>query len=495
MKTLIVVNRLKDWDFQVEGVEIVSARSYLTDAAFASMPAARVYNLCRHYRYQSIGYYVSLLAEARGHKVYPNATTIQDFKSLTIVRAVSNDLEELIQKSLEKLKSNTFKLSIYFGKNVSPQYDKLSKQLFLLFQAPFLRAQFVFNKEWLIQSIRPIPLGEIPEHHKEYVLRFAAEYFSKTRFHPKPVQKSFYDLAILVNPKERVPPSDKRAIDKFIDAADEVGFDAEVIHLHDYSRIGEFDALFIRETTAVNHPTYRFSRRAHAEGMVVIDDPLSILKCTNKVYLAELLTKFKIPTPKTLIVHKDNIPEVEAHLGLPCVLKQPDSSFSQNVVKVMDRESLHKALEEMLKESDLLIAQEFMPTAFDWRIGVLDNKALFACKYYMAKGHWQIYHWAEDGSGGASLGDGDFETVPLSDVPESVLKLAIKSASAIGDSLYGVDLKQIGNQAVVIEVNDNPSIEAGVEDKILKEELYLAVMRSFMTRLQKIKKPRDPRFS
>ena len=60
----------------------------------------------------------------------------------------------------------------------------------------------------------------------------------------------------------------------------------------------EFDALFIRETTLVNHHTYRFARRAASEGLVVIDDPESILKCTNKVFLAELLSRHKMPMPQ-----------------------------------------------------------------------------------------------------------------------------------------------------------------------------------------------------
>ena len=70
-------------------------------------------------------------------------------------------------------------------------------------------------------------------------------------------------------------------------AAAELGLGAEVVGRDDYARIAEFDALFIRATTSVNHYTFRFSRRAAAEGLVVIDDPQSIARCTNKVFLAE----------------------------------------------------------------------------------------------------------------------------------------------------------------------------------------------------------------
>ena len=50
----------------------------------------------------------------------------------------------------------------------------------------------------------------------------------------------------------------------------------------DYLRLAEYDALFIREDTSLDDHTYRFSKKAEKEGMVVIDDPNSILKCTNK---------------------------------------------------------------------------------------------------------------------------------------------------------------------------------------------------------------------
>src|SRR5690606_7967059 len=117
-----------------------------------------------------------------------------------------------------------------------------------------------------------------------------------------------------------------------------------------YGRLAEFDALFIRETTYVNHHTYRFSRRAAGEGLVVIDDPESIVRCSNKVYLAELLNRHELPTPKTVVVHKDNADQIARDLGLPCVLKRPDSAFSRGVVKVETEEDLEKRLEEFFDD-------------------------------------------------------------------------------------------------------------------------------------------------
>ena len=65
MKKIIVVNTPKNWKFHIPEAEIVSAKDYLTNPEFTTQKNVRVFNLCRDYSYQSKGYYVSLLAEAR----------------------------------------------------------------------------------------------------------------------------------------------------------------------------------------------------------------------------------------------------------------------------------------------------------------------------------------------------------------------------------------------------------------------------------------------
>lgn len=484
MHSIVVVNKPKDWNLHIPDVEVVSAKAYLTDLRYAEIRNARVYNLCQSYRYQGLGYYVSLLAEARGHRTFPTITTIQDLKSQSIVRIISDELDQIIQRSFSRLKSQNFALDIYFGKSIVKQYENLSKQLYNLFQAPLLRAHFTIqNNKWVLQNVFPLPIHHIPENHKSYVLDFARLYFARKRIRARNVARTTYDLALLLNPQEKAPPSNARAIKYFIDAAEDYGLHAKIITKTDYSRIPEFDALFIRETTAVNHHTYRFARRALAENLVVIDDPASIVKCTNKVYMAELLKKNNIPIPKTVIVHKGNTEELTNMLGLPCVLKKPDGSFSNGVIKVNDPLSLEEELIHLFDQSDLLIAQEFVPTDFDWRIGILNRQPLYACKYFMAKDHWQIYDWQS----GRQKRDGNHETIAIEKVPARVLKIAQRAASLIGDGFYGVDLKQWGNKVVVIEINDNPSIEAGVEDFILKDELYAQVMKHIVQKIKHLR--------
>lgn len=488
MSFLIVVNNPSNWPLSTPGVEVVSARSYISDVRYSERQSAKIFNLCRSYRYQSFGYYVSLLAEARGHKCVPSISTIQDLKSLTMIRLAADDLEDLIRHSLGRMQTDTFVLSIYFGRNIAKRYDRLSLKLFNLFPAPLLRAHFARDKEgaWSLQSIAPISTNDIPPEHLEFVLQGAEEYFAGRRQQTRKALPR-YDLAILFNPEAQPTerPSSEETITRFIRAAKRIGIAAEVIGKDDYGKLAEFDALFIRETTYVNHHTYRFSRKAAAEGLVVMDDPNSIVKCSNKVFLAESLSAHEIRAPRTFIVHRDNIEDIPLYVGFPCVLKQPDSSFSQGVIKVDDPAALERETINILAKSDLIIAQEFLPSDFDWRVGVLDRQALFVCKYHMVRGHWQIAQ--ADSSGRRRFGR--VEGVPIESAPRSVIKAAVNAANLIGDGLYGVDVKQVGGKAYVIEVNDNPNIDTGCEDRILKDGLYDRIMGSFLRRLDLIHGP------
>ncbi len=64
-----------------------------------------------------------------------------------------------------------------------------------------------------------------------------------------------------------------------------------------------------------------------------------------------------------------------------------------------------------------------------------------------------------------------------------MVELALKTANLIGDGLYGVDLKQSGDKVVVIEVNDNPNLDAGIEDAYLQDDLYGLILEEFIRRL------------
>ncbi len=480
MKPLLIVDSPKRFPMDVPGAETVSAYQYLTDPQFAQGKGRKVFNLCRSLRYQAVGYYVSLLAEARGHRCLPSVSAIQDIRLAPVVRLTSDDLDDLMQHSLRRIKSEEFELSVYFGHNTAEGHDKLALALFNAFPAPLLRARFEHEGRWRLASVRVIGLAEVPESHRPFVVEQAERYLRRTPRKAKEAPPARFDLAILHNPDDKMAPSNKKALNRFIEAGEQTGIRCELIEKGDAGRIAEFDALFIRETTYVNHHTYRIARRAAAEGMVVIDDPQSIVRCTNKVFLAETLSRAKLATPRTLVLARENAVEGLRSLGFPCVLKQPDSSFSAGVSRVDSEDGLDAVLDAQFEHTDLIVAQEYLPTEFDWRIGVLAGRPLFACCYGMAPGHWQIVNHKDKGDDKY----GNFESMTVDDAPKDVVKLAVKSAALMGNGLYGVDLKVVNGKPIVIEVNDNPNIDAGVEDRVLGMELYRRIMQHFFWELE-----------
>jgi len=485
MRHVVVASAPIPWTEKLDGVEVVSPKDYLTDDRYAGgAGTVRVYNLAKSYRYQSLGYYVSLLAEARGHRPIPSVGTIRDFRTPSIARIGAYDLEDLIQKSLGRLESDRFVLSIYFGKNLAKRHERLSQALFDLFPAPLLQAKFKWSDsddQWVLRRIGPLPLSEVPPSHLEFVAEAAQSFFARRPRRAKRSTTPRWELALLVDPKEELPPSDERALRRFTEAAEDAGMDVERIEERDIGRVAEFDGLFIRATTFVDHYTYRFARRAEAEGLVVVDDPTSILRCTNKVYLAELLRRHRIPAPRTMVVHRGNADEVQSTLGVPCVLKQPDSAFSLGVKRADDSDALKARLAELLSDSELVVAQEYLPTSFDWRVGVLGGEPLYICRYHMAPKHWQIM---KSEAGQKDPIEGRVDAVRIAEAPREVVETAVRAARLIGDGLYGVDLKEVGGRVYVVEINDNPSLEAGYEDKIEGALLWEKLAAYFARKLE-----------
>lgn len=477
MQKLIIVENPDHWQFNLYDAEVVTPAKYISNETYQQGKGLKVINLCKSYQYQSLGYYVSLLAEARKHKVLPGISTIQDLRFPSILREDSQDFDDLIQNSFKEEKKDRVEFDIYFGITQDEHLDKLAKQLFHYVQAPCLSATFSKKNKWVLQSIKPLSLGEVPQEDQE-LLRTAVESYLQRKRDVKPDKKK-YDMAILVNPEDNNPPSDEKAIKKFIRAGDEAGFNVELITKNDFGELVQYDALFIRETTFVNHHTFRFAKKAQSLGLIVIDDADSILKCTNKVYLFELLNANKILTPKSYVISKENYKNLPEKLNYPFILKQPDGAFSKGVFKINNPDEYKQVCKSMFEKSELLIGQEFLPTPFDWRVGIIDGQVLFVCKYYMAAEHWQIVNW-----NGKQVQDGDVECVAADQAPSGLLKTALKATSLIGKSLYGVDMKEVDGKFYVIEINDNPNIDSGIEDKILKDKLYSSIMDVFLNKIK-----------
>ena len=460
-------------------------RIYITRPERFRARSVRVVNLSRDCVYLGTGYYASLLAEARGHKVIPSVQTILDLGRRSLYRFALPELNAILGKSLSRLTEpvrEPVSLLIAFGNAADGRFRGFTRAVFDRFRHPLLRLVIapVRDGGCVVKSVEALSLADLsPDETVWFHHEMAAHLkvpWRATRAQPVPR----YSIAMLHDPEEALPPSRQPTLDKFVRVGAQMGIEVEPIRKQDMHRLAEFDALFLRETTAINNHTYRFARRAEREGLAVIDDPTSIVRCTNKVYLAELLAANAVPTPNTVVLDRHHLKAVGAKLAFPLVLKVPDGSFSRGVFKVADEAELHRRACELLEDSDLILAQEYVPTQFDWRVGVLNREPLYVCQYFMSKNHWQIVKREADGR----FEEGRFKTHAIEQAPSEVVALALRAAGLIGDGLYGVDIKQTGRGPVVIEINDNPNLEVGVEDAVIRDELYRRVLGDLVRRIE-----------
>jgi glutathione synthase/RimK-type ligase-like ATP-grasp enzyme len=476
MKTFVVADQIHEW-FQIPDATVLTARRYLTEPENGHAGTVQVLNLCRTGRYQGRGYYVSLLAEARGQRPVADVKTIENLRSEAFVQAVADELQPLVQEMLHQNDSERFQLDVYLGRH--PGHQAFAEQLFARVRAPLLRVLFAHSEgSWRLDALHAIGLADIAMQDRAFLLEVVRSFISDSPASKRHrAETGRPRLAILWDPNEVHKPSNEEALQRFLKAAPLVGLDAELIGPDALERLEEFDALFNRSSP--EGIIYEFVRKAEALGMPVVDDPESVLKCGNKVFMQELLNRHRIVTPRTLIVHRNNVDDIIATLGLPCVLKLPDSGFGLDVLKIESEDDLRKETERFFRQSELLIAQEWLPSDFDWRVGVYDRRPLFAAKYFMAPGHWKIIKL----EGEEKPVEGKTEAKTIGEVPEQVISTAVRAANLIGRGLYGADLKQVGDRIYLIEVNINPNIDAGNEDQVLGEGLYREVLGVFARRI------------
>ncbi|MCB1593121.1 MAG: RimK family protein [Alphaproteobacteria bacterium] len=455
-------------------------------SGYTSKVRPKIINISNNYEYMGKGYYVSLLAEARGLPCIPSVSNILALAWKRHYEFALPELNALLQKNFkaafEEPLTRTY--TSFFGRHDDPGLEAVSSRLFDLFRFPLISFEVKCAPpgKWVIGKIDTPSFATLTDPQVKPFHKSLAKFTGSAWRNARSKKPEKYWIAILHDPNEKHAPSNKVALNKFISVGKKMGLAVELVTKQDFSTLLEFDALFIRETTAINNHTYRFAYKAEQENIPCIDDTSSIIRCCNKVYLKELLETLKIPTPRTLILERTNIKGLPGDLSFPMVLKIPDSSFSRGVTKVENLEALKEKSTEIFQKSDLILCQEFVPSTYDWRIGVLGNKPLFASKYYMAENHWQVYNSEAKSK---KKREGKTEAVPLEDVPEEIVKLALAATKPIGNSLYGVDIKQLEDgRVVVIEVNDNPNVDNGIEDVILGDAVYRKILNHIVTMIE-----------
>src|SRR5699024_6920439 len=227
---VIVVEKASDWRAYHPSENVVEARDYLR-ADVGGERHVQVINLCRNYRYLGTGYYVSLLAEARGHRVIPSVRTINALSRRSLYTVDVDDLNRRLSRFVPVGGPVTTRLEVLscFGRTPHPVLCDLTRRIFETFPCPLMRIEFRREREWRIGAIRTVGLDTLDEAEEDLFAEALDGFSRKLWRKPRPRQTYRYDLAMLVDPEEAMPPSNRRALKAFVGAGRQLGIDVDLV--------------------------------------------------------------------------------------------------------------------------------------------------------------------------------------------------------------------------------------------------------------------------
>src|ERR1700680_2201727 len=302
---VIVVDRPKDFPNAETPHKVITTSECRARPRLFEAGRPKLINLSRSYAYQSKGYYASLLAEARGHRIVPTVETMLELREAKLYEHALPDLEDELNKCARKADfqpEGEFRFLVCFGISHDARFDSFGRLLFDWFRCPALEVT-VEPGQWLsIDRIRPRNITRRANGEGGFLRESLHQHTRREWRDPKARTLAKYDLAVLYDPNEKLPPSSPNTIKYMARIAEKLSIDVEPITRKQLPELAEYDGLFIRETTSIDNHTYRFARRAWQEGMPVIDDPMSMIRCTNKEFLMELLGSNQVPMPQTVLL-------------------------------------------------------------------------------------------------------------------------------------------------------------------------------------------------
>lgn len=287
----------------------------------------------------------------------------------------------------------------------------------------------------------------------------------------------------MINPKKIGVVYDRNAlysasnpafISKFCDRVNHHGGMSVILSASDLDNVGFFNGIFLRDTTDVTNYCLQFSQRAQSLGIKVIDSPQAIAIGCNKIWQIEQFRKYGIPHPQSYFISKFGYLKIKLKLDFPVVVKEPNSTFSRGVHLARNMREYKRIIARLIEENPMLIVQEFIKTDFDWRIGIFNKQILYTCKYYHVPDDWRILKYDHDGN----FRDGASET--MNEVPLNVYHIVAGCMKFLDHGLYGIDLKETVDGIYCLEINDNPTIDSGIEDEKEGVHLYDSLVKWFL---------------
>ena len=306
MTWVILTGRQNDLDHFATPHKIITNRDYLAHPGAVPRPAAEGHQPLQQLRLPE----PRLLCLAAGQLARPPGHPDGRDDDRPVGAASSTSMRcrnwRWRSTSAARISAARFRrsVSIFFGIGPSKAWDRFAKLLFDWFRAPALEVTIRDSARMGDDPQDRLLAAGAHDRRREAALPDSLDTYTGREWRDtKARTPARYSFATLVDPHEQIAAvgdrsrcatgrrSPKRWASRSSRSPGRI-----------LARLANYDALFIRETTSISNHTYRFARRAQQEGMPVIDDPLSMIRCTNKVYLNELMTYNKVPMPPTVMI-------------------------------------------------------------------------------------------------------------------------------------------------------------------------------------------------
>src|ERR1700749_2869444 len=123
---VIIVDQPRDFPNADPPHKVITTSEYLARPRLFEAGRPKLINLSRSYAYQSKGYYASLLAEARGHRIVPTVETMLELREARPYEPALPELEAALQPCARRADfqpEGEFKLLVCFGIAHDPRFE------------------------------------------------------------------------------------------------------------------------------------------------------------------------------------------------------------------------------------------------------------------------------------------------------------------------------------------------------------------------------------
>lgn len=225
------------------------------------------------------------------------------------------------------------------------------------------------------------------------------------------------------------------------------------VHYHG-KKIEGYDAIIPRISNGMTRYGCAVVRQFEMQGVWTASSSIAITRSRDKLRSAQILTKFGVDTPKTLVSRNSaDIDDLLAQIGLPVIIKLATGTHGNGVVLAETAKAAKSALQAFYlynEDGTNILLQEYVEESAgtDIRAFIVGSRVVASM---------QRKSLDDDFRSNLHKG-GEGTPIKLTDEEK---KLAINAAKAMGLHIAGVDLMRSARGPLVLEVNSSPGF--GIE--------------------------------